>query len=246
MQWCRFMLSIGGWIICNLPQLCRISDIGGMNLNHNFFHVSKFSEDQKKRSSPKIEAFLSPKSRKDQNKGPNIIQRSDADVNHSQIIGGNAVKLLGGIYPPSPLGFRHPCQDASTLIGCSMASSLTCLQVFFSSDNRECKITTSVDCAITLVHWSVSGCYFCKNWCERPLVSLPSFYSFRSKVNARLIKTTGNCFCRCDCSCGVHALVEGKSLLTRYKTNFCFFLATSAVGTLIFEHMQELYFFVLF
>ena len=34
----------------------------------------------------------------------------DADVEHSQIIGGNAVKLLGGIYPPipPPPGFRHP------------------------------------------------------------------------------------------------------------------------------------------
>ena len=29
----------------------------------------------------------------------------DADVDHSQIIGGDAVKLLGGIYPP---GFWHP------------------------------------------------------------------------------------------------------------------------------------------
>ena len=34
---------------------------------------------------------------------------ADADVDHSQIIGGDAVKLLGGIYPPtSPLSFGTP------------------------------------------------------------------------------------------------------------------------------------------
>ena len=32
----------------------------------------------------------------------------DADVDHTQTIGGDIVKLLGGIYPPIPLGFRHP------------------------------------------------------------------------------------------------------------------------------------------
>ena len=28
------------------------------------------------------------------------------DEDHTQIIGGDTAKLLGGIYPP---GFRHPC-----------------------------------------------------------------------------------------------------------------------------------------
>ena len=32
----------------------------------------------------------------------------DADVDHTQSIGGDTVKLLRGIYPPIPLGFRHP------------------------------------------------------------------------------------------------------------------------------------------
>ena len=73
-----------------------------MKLEHDFFHVSKLSENQKKekRSSPKIEKFLSVKSRKDQNKGPHIIQRSDAD--RSQIIGWDAdvdhCQIIGGIY----------------------------------------------------------------------------------------------------------------------------------------------------
>ena len=43
-------------------------------------------------------------------KSPKIIQRSNAD--HSQIIGGDAVKLLGGIYS----GFRHPWSLQHTLL----------------------------------------------------------------------------------------------------------------------------------
>ena len=65
---------------------------------------------KKKRSSPKIEEYLSPTSSEDQKKNPKIIQRSDADhsqiiggdadTDHSQIIGGDAVKLLGGYISP--------------------------------------------------------------------------------------------------------------------------------------------------
>ena len=32
----------------------------------------------------------------------------DADVDHTQIIGGDTVKLLGGYIIPIPPGFRHP------------------------------------------------------------------------------------------------------------------------------------------
>ena len=32
----------------------------------------------------------------------------DADVDHSQIIGGDTAKLLGGIYPTIHPGFWHP------------------------------------------------------------------------------------------------------------------------------------------
>ena len=60
--------------------------------------LSKSSKDQKKRSSPKVEEFLPPKSSEGQKKSPKIIQRLNAD--HSQITVGDAVKLLGGIYPP--------------------------------------------------------------------------------------------------------------------------------------------------
>ena len=34
---------------------------------------------------------------------PNQIIGGDADVDHSQTIGGDTAKLLGGIYPQSPL-----------------------------------------------------------------------------------------------------------------------------------------------
>ena len=68
---------------------------------------NQMKTNEKKRSSPKIEEFLSSKASEDQ-KNSKIIQRSDAD--HSQIIGGGVqmqtiVKLFGGYIPP---GFRHP------------------------------------------------------------------------------------------------------------------------------------------
>ena len=73
-----------------------------MNLDHDFVQVSKLSEDQKiKRSSPKMEPFFLNSSghlRSD------VHQRQiigwDADVDHTQTIGEDTVKLLGYI-PPS-------------------------------------------------------------------------------------------------------------------------------------------------
>ena len=92
-------------------------NIWGMNLDHDLFQVSKLSEDQKqskkkvKGSSPKIQEFFSRNLVKTK-KGPNIIQRLDVDqsqiigggtdVDHSQIIRGDAVKWLGRYIPPSP------------------------------------------------------------------------------------------------------------------------------------------------
>ena len=41
------------------------------------------------------------------------ISGGDADVDHTQIIGGDTAKLLGGIYPPIPPGFGTPDSNKS-------------------------------------------------------------------------------------------------------------------------------------
>ena len=106
------MLSIGGDNLQFYPNFALFSTLGGMKLDHDFFHVSKLSEDQKKGLHQKLKEFLSPKSRGDQRKGPNIIQPSDAnhtqiiggdaDVDHSQITGRIQSNLLGGYIPLLP------------------------------------------------------------------------------------------------------------------------------------------------
>ena len=110
------------------PNFAPFSTLGGMNLNHNFFQASKLSEDQKKiglhqkwnhfsspnsaedqkkRSSPKMEHFFRGNLGSDAHQSQ--IFGEDADEDHTQIIGGDTVKLLEGIYPLIPPGFRHPC-----------------------------------------------------------------------------------------------------------------------------------------
>ena len=72
----------------------------GMELEHDFFHASKLSKDQKKGLHCKLKRFVVKTK-----KGPNIIQGSDVD--HSQIIGGHAIKLFIGVdissHPPRVL-----------------------------------------------------------------------------------------------------------------------------------------------
>ena len=98
-----------------------------MNLDLDFLQVSKLSEDQKKSLHQKWNTF-SPNSGEDQKKkrpSPDVEQifppnscghlRSDAhqrqiiggnaDVDHSQTIGEDTAKLLGGYIPPPPPGF---------------------------------------------------------------------------------------------------------------------------------------------
>ena len=92
-----------------------------MNLDHDFAQVWKFSEDQKKNVNGTL---FSPNSGEDQKKKsssarlehffpkftlrctPIQIIAGDANVDHSQTIGGDTAKLLGGHIPPS---HRHPC-----------------------------------------------------------------------------------------------------------------------------------------
>ena len=99
-------------------QFYPIFNIGGMYLDHDFFRISKLSEDQKEKSSPKIEEFFSPISSKDQKK----VQRpSSAQIQTIiKLLGGmrmqTTVKSLGGcsqiiggdIFPLSPPGFGTP------------------------------------------------------------------------------------------------------------------------------------------
>ena len=47
-QWCRFLLSIGGNNLQFYPDFALFSTLRRMNLDHDFFPVSKLSEDQKK------------------------------------------------------------------------------------------------------------------------------------------------------------------------------------------------------
>ena len=102
-----------------------------MNLDHNFFQASKLSEGSKKRkvftkigrlffsriqertkkrSSPKLEDFFSSNSSEKQraDAGQSQIIGGDTVVDHTQIIGEDTVKLLGGIYPPISTGFGTP------------------------------------------------------------------------------------------------------------------------------------------
>ena len=98
-QGCKSLLSIGEDNLQFYSNFALFSTLGGMNLNHDFFQESKLSEDQKKRSSPKMERFFFSISRGG--------LRSDA--HQSQIIGGDAgvdhTQIIGEYIPP---GFRHP------------------------------------------------------------------------------------------------------------------------------------------
>ena len=86
------------------PQFFPIVNIGGMNLNHDFVQMSKLSEDQKIGLHQKYNTFFPEfkwtpiRSHAHQSQ----IIGADADVDHTQTIGGDTVKLLGGYIPPSP------------------------------------------------------------------------------------------------------------------------------------------------
>ena len=67
-----------------------------MNLDHDFVQVWKFSEDKKKVFIKNRTLFpqIQVKTKKKK------IIGGDADVDHSQTIGGDTAELLGVIYPP--------------------------------------------------------------------------------------------------------------------------------------------------
>ena len=73
-------ILVGHWRENNLrfyPNFALFSTLGGMNLDHNFFHVSKLSANQKKKVFTKFQEFFFPNS-------------SDSHADHSQIIGVDA------------------------------------------------------------------------------------------------------------------------------------------------------------
>ena len=100
------MLSIGGDNLQFYPNFALFSTLRGMKLDHDFFHLSKLSEDQekdfhrkvksfclrvtvktKKSSSPRNKKFLSPNLRDDQK---NVQTSSSAQMQ-------TLVKVLGGM-----------------------------------------------------------------------------------------------------------------------------------------------------
>ena len=96
-------------------KFALFSTLGGMNLDHDFFQVSKSSEDQKKwntfcpriqvktkkqkkRSSPKMEHFFSPNSSGDLRSDAHRIQIFGGDANANYW--GGYSQIIGGIYLP--------------------------------------------------------------------------------------------------------------------------------------------------
>ena len=88
-----------------------------MKLDHDFFLVSKLSEDQKKRGLHRKLKCFCRRNHVLTKKGPNIIHRSDADhsqiiegdadEDHSQIIGGMRSNCWGNITPHPPRVSAH-------------------------------------------------------------------------------------------------------------------------------------------
>ena len=112
MQWCRSLLNIGGNNLQFFSKFALFSTLGGMNLDHDFVQVWKFSEYQKKnanrtlflpefrwrpkkkRSSPKIKHLFSPILGEDQKKQNKIKKRSPPKIEHffSPILGEDQKK----------------------------------------------------------------------------------------------------------------------------------------------------------
>ena len=113
-QGCKSLLSIGGDNLQFYPNVSLFSTLGGINLDHDFFHVSKLSEDQKKnfflqiQVKSKKKVFTKNRTLFSPNSSGNLgsdAHRSQiiggyANEDHTQIIGGDTAKLLGGISAP--------------------------------------------------------------------------------------------------------------------------------------------------
>ena len=91
------------------PNFALFSTLGGMNLDHDFFQVSKLSEDQKKKIFTKNGTLFSR------------IQVETCAQMHTRVkllegmqmktilkLLGEYSQIIGGDISPIPLGFRHP------------------------------------------------------------------------------------------------------------------------------------------
>ena len=113
-QECRSLLSIGE-IICNFTTILPdFGHWGEMNLDHDFVQVSKLSEDQKKGPHQKWNTFFhefkwTPTFRCT----PESNYWENADVYHTQTIGGIQSNYWGGYIPPIPPGFGTPAEKES-------------------------------------------------------------------------------------------------------------------------------------
>ena len=93
-QGCKFLLSIGGDNLQFYANFALFSTLGEMNLDHHFFQVSKLSEEQNKRSSPKMEHFFPPNSGEDQKKG--LHQKWNQARSQKFANGGDKFAMGGG------------------------------------------------------------------------------------------------------------------------------------------------------
>ena len=75
------------------------------------FFSPNSGEDEKKKVFTNNGALFSPNSGEDLRSDAyqSQIIGGDADDDHTQIIGGGYSQIIGGIHPPIPPGFRHPC-----------------------------------------------------------------------------------------------------------------------------------------
>ena len=118
-QGCRSLLNIGGGDNLQFnPNFALFSTLGD-EPRPQIFSGKQIKRRPQKRSSPKIQEFFSrnlvkTKKRSKHHSAVRCRPKSnylgwDADVDHSQTIGEDAVKLLGEYIPPILPGFRHPC-----------------------------------------------------------------------------------------------------------------------------------------
>ena len=101
MLWPVVQISVEHWgdTLQFYPNFALFSTLGGMNLDQDFFQVSKLSEDQKKGLRQKWNTCFS---RIYSDAHQSQIIGGNADEDHTQIVGGYTVKSLKGIYSPHP------------------------------------------------------------------------------------------------------------------------------------------------